>query len=93
MARDPNYPDKYSRVLVTLIDGEVKSYDVTAGSGLLPYLMTEAANTGALVLLCGDRTYAIPMTQIAEVEMREFNSQAEREAAFCDAPFTKGAEA
>lgn len=87
MARDPQYPSKYSRVTVTLIDGEVKPYDVTAGSGLLRYLMTEAASTGALVLLCGEKTYAIPMTQIAEVEMHEFNTPQERDAAY------KGAEA
>ena len=82
MARDPNYPAKYSRVTVTLIDGEIKEYNLTAGSGLLRYLMTEAANTGALVLLCGDKTYAIPMTQIAEVEMHEFNTPHERDAAY-----------
>jgi len=82
MARAFSYPPKYSRVTVTLIDGVVKEYDVTAGSGLLRFLMTEAASTGALVLLCGDKTYAIPMTQIAEVEMHEFNSAAERAAAY-----------
>lgn len=82
MARDPAYPPKYSSVTVTLIDGEVKSYDVTAGSGLLRFLMTEAASTGALVLLCGDKTYAIPMTQITEVEMHEFNTPHERDAAY-----------
>lgn len=79
---DRNYPPKYSRVTVTLIDGEVKAYDVNAGSGLLRFLMTEAASTGALVLLCGDKTYAIPMTQIAEVEMHEFNTPHERDAAY-----------
>ena len=82
MARDSQYPLRFSRVTVTLIDGEVKSYDVTAGSGLLRFLMTEAASTGALVLLCGDKTYAIPMTQIAEVEMHEFNTPEERAAAY-----------
>lgn len=82
MARDPQYPPKYSRVTVTLIDGVVKEYNVTAGSGLLRFLMTEAASTGALVLLCGDKTYAIPMTQIAEVEMHEFNTPHERDAAY-----------
>ena len=81
MARDQNYPAKYSRVTVTLTDGVIKEYNLTAGSGLLRYLMTEAANTGALVLLCGDKTHAIQMTQIAEVEMHEFDSPEERDAA------------
>ena len=82
MARDPAYPPKYSRVTVTLIDGVIKEYDVTAGSGLLRFLMTEAASTGALVLLCGEKTHATPMTQIAEVEMHEFNTPHERDAAY-----------
>ena len=57
-------------------------FPVPAGSGLLRYLMSEAANTGALVLLCGPKTYAIPMTQIAEVEMHEFDSPKERDKAY-----------
>lgn len=82
MARDTQYQPKFSRVTVTLTDGVVKSYDVGAGSGLLRFLMTEAASTGALVLLCGNKTHAIPMTQIAEVEMHEFDTPHERDAAY-----------
>lgn len=81
-SNDGPYPTKYSHITVTLIDGEVKTYDVTAGSGLLRYLMSEAANTGALVLLCGRKTYAIPMAQIAEVEMHEFDTPEKRDAAY-----------
>lgn len=80
MSRDREYPAKYSRVQVTLTHGEVKEYDVTAGSGLLRHLMKEAGETGSLVLLCGPKTYAIPMTQIAEVEIHEFNTPEERAA-------------
>lgn len=81
MSRDrPDYPAKYSRIQVTLTHGEVKEYDVAAGSGLLRYLMREAADTGSLVLLCGQKTYAIPMTQNAEVEMHEFDTPEQRDA-------------
>ncbi len=82
MSKDRDYPAKYSRVIVTLIDGVVKEYNITAGGGLLPYLMQQAGSTGALVLLCGDMTHAIPMNQIAEVVMHEFDSPQARDAAY-----------
>ncbi len=82
MSRDPQYPAKFSRVIVTLIDGVVKEYDITAGGGLLRYLMQEATNSGALVLLCGPKTHAIPMHQIAEVVMHEFDSPQARDASY-----------
>ena len=80
MARDQNYPARYSRVTVTLNDGEVREYDIAAGCGLLPYLMRESKDTGAFVLLCGDETYAIPTSAIREVAMKEFATAEEREA-------------
>jgi len=82
MSRDRDYPAKYSRVIVTLIDGVVKEYNITAGGSLLPYLMQQAGSTGALVLLCGAMTHAIPMSQIAEVVMHEFDSPEKRDAAY-----------
>lgn len=80
MAKSPNYPAKFSRITVSLSDGEVKEYDITAGCGLLPYLMREAADTGTLVILNGPEAYAIPMDRVGDVQMREFGSHEEREA-------------
>jgi len=75
-----NYPAKFSRLTLTLNDGEIKEYDITAGCGLLPYLMREAADTGSMVILNGDESYAVPMEKISDVSMKEFTTAEEREA-------------
>jgi hypothetical protein len=82
MARDPHYPAKYSIVCVEMKDtGEVREFKLTASSSLMPYLMNQVGETGALTLLCGDTSYGIPMSQIAQVTMREFSTPEERDAA------------
>lgn len=80
MSGERNYPARYSRVEVTLNDGEVKEFDITAGCGLLPYLMREAADTGTLVILNGDEAYAIPMDKVSDVKMKEFTTPEARAA-------------
>jgi len=74
------YPTKYSRLTITTKEGEVREYDITASSGILPYLMRESADTGSLVILNGDEAYAIPTDNILEVKIKEFNSSEERAA-------------
>lgn len=73
-----NYPAKYSRITITTKDGELREYDITAGAGILPYLMREAADTGSMVILNGPEAFAIPTDNILEVKIQEFNSPEER---------------
>lgn len=78
MSGERNYPPRFSRITVTMTDGEVKEYDITAGCGLLPYLMRESADTGTLVILNGSEAYAIPMDKVSDVAMKEFATPEER---------------
>lgn len=89
MSDERNYPARYSRVSVTLNDGEVKDFDITAGCGLLKYLMQEAGNTGSLVILEGDEAHAIPMERVSDVTMKQFDTP-EARAAFYAPTKSKG---
>lgn len=55
-------------VEVTFIDGEVKTYTITAGIG--QYLVREASQTGILVLFNDDESHGIPLAQVREYVLR-----------------------
>lgn len=69
------YPKRSSEVTLTFIDGEVKEYQISAGSGISPFLAKQAGETGVLVLLNGEVTYNIPVSQIKEYEIRELAAE------------------
>jgi len=58
-----------SDVEVTFIDGEVKTYRITAGQGVSRYLAESAANTGILTLFNAETSHGIPLTQIREYQL------------------------
>lgn len=82
--RKANYPAKFSRITITTKEGEIREYDITAGAGILPYLMRESADTGSLVILNGPEAFAVPTDNILEVKMQEFDSPEERAAFFAN---------
>jgi hypothetical protein len=65
------YPKRTSCVTVVFIDGEVKQYEINAGSGISQYLAQQVGATGVLTLLNGAQTYNIPVTQIREYSITE----------------------
>lgn len=65
-----DYPPTESAVDVTFVDGEVKTYYITAGIGIGQYLAGQAAETGILVLFNNTVSHGIPMAQIREYVIR-----------------------
>lgn len=59
-----------TEVEVTFIDGEVKTYTITAGIGIGQYLAREASATGILVLFNDDESHGIPLAQVREYVLR-----------------------
>lgn len=74
MAKPENYPPRKSKVTIEFLDGEIKEYEITAGCGILPYLMREAGDTGTLVLLNGPEAHGIPMVNVRNIELKELDS-------------------
>lgn len=66
MAQRTNYPPEESDVAVTFLDGEVKTYRISAGAGITNHLADRAAQTGLLVLLNGQTTHNIPIANIRD---------------------------
>lgn len=73
----PHYPKRNSRVDIIFMDGEVKSYTITAGASLARYLAEDAGRTGILNLLCGSTAHAIPVTNIREWTLTELEDNAD----------------
>lgn len=67
MARERN---DCSLVEVTFLDGEVKTYTITAGLGISQYLAREAAATGILTLFNDAESHGIPLAQVREYVLR-----------------------
>lgn len=67
------YPEAYSDVTVTFMDGEVKHYHINAGAGIGRYLASEAAANGFLSLFNSKtgESWAIPVTNIRDWSLRE----------------------
>lgn len=81
------YEDKYSIVQVEMKDtGDIRSFGLTVGSGIMPHLMQQAGQTGTLTLLCGDKAYGIPLANIAQVTIEEFKSKEARDLALGELP-------
>lgn len=56
-------------VHVTFIDGEAKTYRITAGQGISRYLAECAASTGILTLFNDETSHGIPLIQIREYQL------------------------
>lgn len=64
------YPKVTSKVEITFVDGEVKTYFIDASPKSLNYLTREASETGFLVLWKGGhKRWSIPVAQIREIEV------------------------
>ncbi|PZR89754.1 MAG: nucleoside hydrolase [Stutzerimonas stutzeri] len=59
-----------SDVDVTFMDGEFKTYRITAGIGIGQYLAQQAANTGVLTLFNDEASHGIPLSNIREYVIR-----------------------
>lgn len=66
-----------SVVDVTFIDGEVKSFIMTASNAIASYLMEEAARTGVLIMRDdrSKRSVCIPLAQVRHVEIQTINPE------------------
>lgn len=70
-------PQNKSLVDVTFIDGEMKTYLITAAPTVSQYLAKTAGETGILVLFNDEISSSIPMTQIREYVIRPAPEQPE----------------
>ena len=63
------YPKQRSSVTVTFNDGEVKTYDISAGAGITSYLMREAGESGIVTLRDDEAQTAvcIPLSLIRDM--------------------------
>lgn len=59
-----------SQVDVTFVDGEVKTYVISASTKIGGYLARQASETGILILYNNDISHGIPMAQIREYVIR-----------------------
>jgi hypothetical protein len=64
---------KYSEVVVTFNDGEVRHYRMSAGVGICRHLAMEAGQTGILTMWNGPKAYSIPLASIRDWEIHEDN--------------------
>lgn len=62
------YPEAYSDVQVTFIDGEIRTYRISAGPGIGGYLAREAGSSGVLSLFNSKtgQSWAVPVGSIRE---------------------------
>lgn len=67
-----DYPIQNSNVDVIFIDGEVKTFTITASNGIAHHLMSEAAKTGVLVMRDDTRkkSICIPLAQVRHIEIQ-----------------------
>lgn len=70
------YPKQRSAVTVTFDDGEVRTYQLSAGSTIAGYMMEQAAQTGILVLRDDDAGVAVcvPLARIRDVQFAPENT-------------------
>lgn len=76
MSRD--YPQQQSAVDVIFIDGEVKTFTITASNGIAHHLMSEAAKTGVLVMRNDNakKSICIPLAQVRHIEIQTIDPNA-----------------
>jgi hypothetical protein len=65
------YPKQRSIVTVTFNDGEVKTYEISAGSSIAGFLMREASDTGIVTLRDDDAGAAVcvPLDRIRDIQI------------------------
>ena len=65
------YPKQRSAVVVTFNDGEVKTYEISAGASIAGYLMKEASETGIVTLRDDDAGAAVcvPLDRIRDIQI------------------------
>jgi hypothetical protein len=73
-----DYPSQESAVDVIFIDGEVKTFTITASNGIAHHLMSEAAKTGVLVMRDDrvKRSICIPLAQVRHIEIQTIDPNA-----------------
>lgn len=60
------YAKRFSNVEVTFIDGQVKTYLISAAPSVSTHLARQAGETGVLTLFNDETSVGIPMGQIRE---------------------------
>ena len=70
MTKKPFHKHEESEVEVTFIDGEVKTYRITAGVSVGGYLAREAGESGILSLWNAQESTAIPIAHIREWKIK-----------------------
>lgn len=75
MARD--YPPQNSNVDVVFVDGEVRTFTITASNGIANHLMQEAAKTGVLVMRddVAKKSICIPLAQVRHIEIQTLTAE------------------
>ena len=65
------YPKQRSTVAVTFNDGEMKTYEISAGASIAGYLMKEASETGIVTLRDDDAGAAVcvPLDRIRDIQI------------------------
>ena len=73
------YPEARSIVEVTFLDGEVREYEISAGSGISKYLVQQAAESGILCFIDYKQraSLSIPINNIREWSIREVEFKTE----------------
>jgi len=65
-----HYPEVNSKVTVTFVDGEVKTYIINASPTIAQYLANEARSTGFMTLRNGStKSWCIPVERIRDIEI------------------------
>ena len=67
---EKKYPKQRSVVTVTFNDGEVTTYEISAGASIAGYLMRDASDTGVVTLRDDESGSAvcIPLDRIRDVQ-------------------------
>lgn len=73
-----NYEKQESEVEVIYLDGEAKSFTITAGNGIAHHLMKEAAQTGMLVMRDDvlKKSICIPLAQVRHISIQTIDPHA-----------------
>lgn len=71
--------DVTSKVTITINDGEVKEYIISAGRGIASYLARDAGMTGILTLWNKDQSYCVPVASIRDWTIEHMSQEEEPE--------------
>lgn len=81
-----DYPsDTRSLVIVTFIDGEVKTYPTSAGLGITRYMAKNLADTGALAIWTKTTSHTVLAHQIRDYELVPYEPEPEPRRSFLGA--------